>query len=197
VGRNSYNTGLTTLVCRSCLVGIPQSQWKEPASVSHCEGHTERLSPHSFSTMDELRQDSDENCFFSSRYATPTMSFHAFCPNPKISIIAYVNGHTIWHCPRMSMLSLNKTLAIEFYSKISINRVFVFYCYIVPILCCMCVWLLQCYSFSALTLLVGRQEGHPPVIKLSGGMLAWLSGMMCRLAYSPPDATDTHYLLLQ
>ena len=29
--------------------------------------------------------------------------------------------------------------------------------------------------FSALTLLVGRQEGHPADKKLSGGMLAWLS----------------------
>ena len=52
-------------------------------------------------------------------------------------------------------------------------------------------------SFSALTLLVGRQEGHPACKKLSGGMLAWLSGMRCRLAYSPADATATHYLLLQ
>jgi len=29
--------------------------------------------------------------------------------------------------------------------------------------------------FSALTLLVGRQEGHPACKKLSGGLLAWLS----------------------
>ena len=29
--------------------------------------------------------------------------------------------------------------------------------------------------FSALTLLVGRQEGHPACVKLSGGVLAWLS----------------------
>jgi len=29
--------------------------------------------------------------------------------------------------------------------------------------------------FSALTLLVGQQEGHPPCKKLSGGVLAWLS----------------------
>ena len=29
--------------------------------------------------------------------------------------------------------------------------------------------------FSALTLLVGRQEGHPACKKLSGGVLAWLS----------------------
>jgi len=29
--------------------------------------------------------------------------------------------------------------------------------------------------FSALTLLVGWQEGHPACKKLSGGLLAWLS----------------------
>jgi len=31
------------------------------------------------------------------------------------------------------------------------------------------------YAFSALTLLVGRQEGHPACKKLSGVLLAWLS----------------------
>jgi len=35
------------------------------------------------------------------------------------------------------------------------------------------VFLLQ--AFSALTLLVGQQEGHPACKKLSGGVLAWLS----------------------
>jgi len=30
------------------------------------------------------------------------------------------------------------------------------------------------FAFSALTLLVGRQEGHPACKKLSGGVLAWL-----------------------
>jgi len=29
-------------------------------------------------------------------------------------------------------------------------------------------------AFSALTLLVGRHEGHPACKKLSGGVLAWL-----------------------
>jgi len=52
-------------------------------------------------------------------------------------------------------------------------------------------------AFSALTLLVGRQEGHPACKKLSGGMLAWFSGMRCRLVHSPADATATDYLLLQ
>ena len=31
------------------------------------------------------------------------------------------------------------------------------------------------HAFSALTLLVGRQEEHPACKKLSGGVLAWLS----------------------
>jgi len=31
------------------------------------------------------------------------------------------------------------------------------------------------HAFSALTLLVGRQEGHLACKKLSGGLLAWLS----------------------
>ena len=35
--------------------------------------------------------------------------------------------------------------------------------------------LLHVYAFSALTLLVGRQKGHPTCKKLSGGVLAWLS----------------------
>jgi len=30
-------------------------------------------------------------------------------------------------------------------------------------------------AFSALTLLVGRQEGHPACKKLNGGVLAWFS----------------------
>ena len=30
-------------------------------------------------------------------------------------------------------------------------------------------------AFSALTLLVGWQEGHPACKKLSGGVLSWLS----------------------
>ena len=55
----------------------------------------------------------------------------------------------------------------------------------------------DCVAFSALTLLVGQQEGHPACKKLSGGVLAWLSGARCRLAYGPDDATATHCLLLQ
>jgi len=46
-------------------------------------------------------------------------------------------------------------------------------------------------------LLVVRQEGHPACKKLTGGVLAWLSGARCRLAYGPANATATHRLLLQ
>jgi len=53
------------------------------------------------------------------------------------------------------------------------------------------------FAFSALTLLVGRQEGHPARV-----VVCWcgcLSGARCRLAYGPADvtATATHCLLLQ
>jgi len=55
-------------------------------------------------------------------------------------------------------------------------------------------------AFSALTLLAGRQEGHPDCKKQSGGVLAWLSvgsEVHMALAYGPADATATHCLLLQ
>jgi len=44
--------------------------------------------------------------------------------------------------------------------------------------CCYNILLVVCYTvyaFSALTLLVGRQEGHPACKKLSSGVLPWLS----------------------
>jgi len=54
-------------------------------------------------------------------------------------------------------------------------------------------------GFSALMLLVGRQEGHPACKKQSGGVLVWLSvwSEMQTCAYGPADATATHCLLLQ
>ena len=53
-------------------------------------------------------------------------------------------------------------------------------------------------AFSALTLLVGRQEGHPACKnRVVGYWHGYLSGARCRLAYGPADATATHCLLLQ
>jgi len=53
-------------------------------------------------------------------------------------------------------------------------------------------------AFSALTLLVGRQEGHPACKKTV--VWCWhgyLSGAMCRLPYNPADAAATHYFFFQ
>jgi len=53
-------------------------------------------------------------------------------------------------------------------------------------------------AFSALMLLVGRQEEQPNCKKLTGGCwCSYLSGVRCRLAYGPADVTATHCLLLQ
>jgi len=52
------------------------------------------------------------------------------------------------------------------------------------------------FAFSALTLMVGRQEGHPACKKtewLGAGMVisTYLSGARCRLACGPADAIAT------
>jgi len=53
-------------------------------------------------------------------------------------------------------------------------------------------------AFSALTLLVGRQEGDLACKKLSGEVLAWLSVWSeVQTCICPADATATHCLLLQ
>jgi len=51
-------------------------------------------------------------------------------------------------------------------------------------------------AFSALTLLVGQQEGHPDRKKLSGGVLSWLS-VWSEVQTDTADSTATHCLLLQ
>ena len=58
---------------------------------------------------------------------------------------------------------------------------------------CVCAW-----AYSALMLLVGRQEGHPACIKLSERVLAFLSvWSKVQTGIWPADATATHCLLLQ
>jgi len=58
-------------------------------------------------------------------------------------------------------------------------------------------YLVHC-AFSALTLLVGRQEGHPVCKKMSGEVLTWLSVWSeVQTCICPADATATHCLLLQ
>jgi len=54
------------------------------------------------------------------------------------------------------------------------------------------------FASSALTLLVGWQEGHLACKKLSGEVLAWLSVWSeVQTCICPADATATHCLLLQ
>jgi len=53
------------------------------------------------------------------------------------------------------------------------------------------------YSFSALTLLLGRQEGHLACKKTEwwgADVVICLERGACRLAYGPADATATHCL---
>jgi len=53
----------------------------------------------------------------------------------------------------------------------------------------------SCWCYWTVTLLVGRQEGHPSCKKQW-----WDAGVVIYLgwdAYGPADATATHYLLLQ
>ena len=58
--------------------------------------------------------------------------------------------------------------------------------------------LLVTIAFSALTLLVGRQEGYPACKnRVVGYWRGYPSGARCRLACGPVDATATHCLLLQ
>ena len=53
-------------------------------------------------------------------------------------------------------------------------------------------------TFTALTLLVKWQEGHSACKKLSGGGSGMvMSGVRCRRAHGPADATAIHCLLLQ
>ena len=51
----------------------------------------------------------------------------------------------------------------------------IYYVYGANDVCCEVWYYFLSDSSSALTLLVGRQEGHPACKKLSGGVLAWLS----------------------
>jgi len=48
-------------------------------------------------------------------------------------------------------------------------------CILFQLACDKTLYAFSAYAFSAVTLLVGRQEGHPAGKKQSGGVLAWLS----------------------
>ena len=59
-----------------------------------------------------------------------------------------------------------------------------------------CVCVCSCIAFSALMLLVGRQEGHPACKKLSGEVLAWLSVWIKVQTCTWPSWCDCHSLSL-
>jgi len=62
----------------------------------------------------------------------------------------------------------------------------------------LCIADMNSCAFSALTLLVGRQKGHPACKNwVVGCWRGYLSGARCRFAYVPADSTATHCILLQ
>jgi len=81
-----------------------------------------------------------------------------------------------------------KTVACCCYSE---NRDFFVYCLYYSIN----------LAFSALTLLVGRQAGHPACKKLSSGVLAWLSVwsevQTCMAQLMPPPLTVSCFSKIQ
>jgi len=59
-----------------------------------------------------------------------------------------------------------------------------------------CILAFSALAFSALTLLVGRQEGHPACKKLTGGVLAWLSVWSDVQTCIQPSSCQFHSLSL-
>jgi len=100
------------------------------------------------------------------------------------------------HCHSLSLASLKSRLVLPFWYRLT---------RVIPEkgplngCVCVCVSLfVSFYAFSALTLLVGWQEGHPACKNwVVGCWHGYLSRARCRLAYVPADATATHCLLLQ
>ena len=74
---------------------------------------------------------------------------------------SYIRGLVAWAVAECSRLELEDCIFFE--ALMGFSALFLLFCPSVLL------------SFSALTLLVGRQEGHPACKKLSGGVLAWLS----------------------
>jgi len=75
-------------------------------------------------------------------------------------------GHVKQRCSRWSLNSFARNIYAPLLTKTAFK---------VPSLTYLCAVNLPHVAFSALTLLVGRQEGHPACKNLSGEVLAWLS----------------------
>jgi len=100
------------------------------------------------------------------------------------STLLFDSGFCIWISCLFSIISSIFTINAE----LCLSLVIVFFLHIDNLIL---------FAFSALTLFVGQQKGHPVCKKVSGGVLAWLSGVRCRFAYGPADVNATHYHLLQ
>ena len=91
------------------------------------------------------------------------------------------------HCYSLSLASVKSKLVLPFWYRLTqvvpdkrpLNGcVCVVSCYLLLLLWLNNFswdWIAFISAFSALTLLVGRQEGHPACKKQSGGVLVWLS----------------------
>ena len=113
-----------------------------------------------------------------SRSCTGKDTFKRRCAGPLSSV------GTWWHLYQITVLLPTVLLVVD--------QVFLLHQYHkhFVLIFCLC-------AFSALTLLVGWQEGHPAWKNLVRCWRCYLSGARCRLAYCPADATATHCLLLQ
>jgi len=77
--------------------------------------------------------------------------------------------HCIYHVPQTSVGRLSDVFAALQKSNVKL------FLLLEHIACIECKDAAYCCAFSALTLLVGWQEGHPACKKQSGGVLVWLS----------------------
>ena len=102
------------------------------------------------------------------------------CLSVCLSVRSHASGNT---CPNFSLIlhlavarfssgGALRCVVLPFWPWLSPSLGRITVRYVLPVL-----WLTSCLlsTFSALTLLVGRQEGHPACKKLSSGVLVWLS----------------------
>jgi len=75
-----------------------------------------------------------------------------------------IKGHRYAHISDRQKICIILIVTLKIKGKVKVTRLFI-----------LIMSTLVLIAFSDLTLLVGRQEGHPAFKKLSGGVLAWLS----------------------
>jgi len=157
-------------------------------------------------------------------YQNKLVTLPTFCTYACVSVCTYMQGGVIvinieWHCnldysiesclPHYSFSRLDhqdakiaKGSNFRLLARLSYLRILTVCWYSWSLCMVYGRYFLCLYSsslaFSALTLLVGRQEGHPARKNwVVGYWRGYLSGERCRLAYGPADANATHCLLFQ